>query len=151
MATLALASQMGLRVGSAPDTFLGAGLQTCGRLIDEGVIGEPVAAVAFMAGHGPESWHPDPAFFYKKGAGPMFDMGPYYLTALVSLLGPVARVSGTARKSFPERIATSEARHGRAPARRGADALRGYARLRVRAGGHHDHELRHLGAQPAAD
>jgi predicted dehydrogenase len=110
--TLALASRMGLRVGSAPDTFLGAGLQTCGRLIDEGVIGEPVAAVAFMAGHGPESWHPDPAFFYRKGAGPMFDIGPYYLTALVSLLGPVARVSGTARKSFPERIATSEARRG---------------------------------------
>ena len=112
MATLALASRMGLRVGSAPDTFLGAGLQTCGRLIDEGVIGEPVAAVAFMAGHGPESWHPDPAFFYRKGAGPMFDMGPYYLTALVSLLGPVVRVSGTARKSFAERIATSDARRG---------------------------------------
>ncbi len=111
-ATLALAAQKRLRVGSAPDTFLGAGLQTCGRLIDEGVIGEPVAAVAFMAGHGPESWHPDPGFFYKKGAGPMFDMGPYYLTALVSLLGPVARVSGTARKSFAERIATSEARRG---------------------------------------
>ncbi len=65
-----------------------------------------------MAGHGPESWHPDPAFFYRKGAGPMFDMGPYYLTALISMLGPVARVSGTARKSFPERIATSEARRG---------------------------------------
>ena len=112
MAIVALASQARLRVGSAPDTFLGAGLQTCGRLIDEGVIGEPVAAVAFMAGHGPESWHPDPAFFYRKGAGPMFDMGPYYLTALVSLLGPVARVSGTARKSFPERIATSDTRRG---------------------------------------
>lgn len=112
LTTLALAQQKGLRVGSAPDTFLGAGLQTCGRLIDEGVIGQPVAAVAFMAGHGPESWHPDPGFFYKKGAGPMFDIGPYYLTALVSLLGPVVRVSGTARKSFPERIATSEARMG---------------------------------------
>jgi predicted dehydrogenase len=112
MATVALASGKGLRVGSAPDTFLGAGLQTCGRLIDEGVIGEPVAAVAFMAGRGPESWHPDPGSFYKKGAGPMFDIGPYYLTALVSLLGPVARVSGTARKSFPERIATSQAHRG---------------------------------------
>ena len=110
--TLALAGRMGLRVGSAPDTFLGAGIQTCGRLIDEGVIGEPVAAVAFMAGHGPESWHPDPGNFYRQGAGPMFDIGPYYLTALVSLLGPVVRVSGTARKSFPERIATSEARRG---------------------------------------
>ena len=112
LATVAIAERMGLRVGAAPDTFLGAGLQTCASLIDQGIIGEPVAAVAFMAGHGPESWHPDPAFFYKKGAGPMFDMGPYYLTALVSLLGPVARISGVARKSFAERIATSEARRG---------------------------------------
>ena len=112
LATVAIAERMGLRVGAAPDTFLGAGLQTCASLIDQGIIGEPVAAVAFMAGHGPESWHPEPAFFYKKGAGPMFDMGPYYLTALVSLLGPVARISGVARKTFAERIATSEARRG---------------------------------------
>jgi predicted dehydrogenase len=111
-ATVALAESRGLRVGCAPDTFLGAGLQTCINLIDQGVIGEPVAAVAFMAGHGPESWHPDPAFFYKQGAGPMFDMGPYYLTTLIAMLGPVARISGVARKSFAERIATSEARKG---------------------------------------
>jgi predicted dehydrogenase len=110
--TVALAGRLGLRVGSAPDTFLGAGLQTCAGLIDRGIIGEPVAAVACFAGHGPESWHPDPAFFYKPGAGPMFDMGPYYLTTLVSLLGPVTRLSGVARKSFVERIATSEARRG---------------------------------------
>jgi predicted dehydrogenase len=110
--TIALAERRGLRVGCAPDTFLGSGLQTCIHLIDQGVIGEPVAAVAFMAGHGPESWHPDPAFFYRKGAGPMFDMGPYYLTALIAMLGPVARISGVARKSFAERIATSEARKG---------------------------------------
>jgi predicted dehydrogenase len=111
--TIALAASKGLRVGSAPDTFLGAGLQTCRKLIDDGAIGVPVAAAAFMTGHGPESWHPDPEFFYKAGAGPMFDMGPYYLTALVSLLGPVTRVSGSTRASFPQRTIGSSARQGR--------------------------------------
>ena len=111
-ATLALAREEGLRVGSAPDTFLGGGLQTCRKLIDDGAIGEPVAAVAFMTGHGPEGWHPDPEFFYKPGAGPMFDMGPYYLTALVSLLGPIARVTGSTRISFPERTIGSEPKRG---------------------------------------
>ena len=111
-ATLALAREKGLRVGSAPDTFLGGGLQTCRKLIDDGAIGEPVAAVAFMTGHGPEGWHPDPEFFYKPGAGPMFDMGPYYLTALISLLGPIARVTGSARISFPERTIGSGPKQG---------------------------------------
>ena len=111
-ATLALAREKGLRVGSAPDTFLGGGLQTCRKLIDDGAIGEPVAAVAFMTGHGPEGWHPDPEFFYKPGAGPMFDMGPYYLTALVSLLGPITRVTGSARSSFPERTIGSGPNQG---------------------------------------
>ena len=111
-ATLALAREKGLRVGGAPDTFLGGGLQTCRKLIDDGVIGEPVAAVAFMTGHGPEGWHPDPEFFYKPGAGPMFDMGPYYLTALISLLGPIARVTGSARISFPERTIGSGPKQG---------------------------------------
>lgn len=111
-AILVAAERNGVRVGCAPDTFLGGGLQTCRRLIDSGAIGEPVAATAFMLGHGPEAWHPNPSFFYKNGAGPMFDMGPYYLTALVHLLGPVARVSGSARASFPERIATSKSRYG---------------------------------------
>ncbi len=111
-AILAAAQSKGLRVGCAPDTFLGGGLQTCRKLIDDGVIGVPVAATAFMAGHGPESWHPNPDFFYKQGAGPLFDMGPYYLTALVHLLGPVRRVTASARISFPERIATSAALNG---------------------------------------
>jgi predicted dehydrogenase len=109
---LDLADARGLLVGCAPDTFLGAGLQTCRRLIDEGAIGEPVAATAFMAGHGPESWHPDPEFFYKVGGGPLFDLGPYYITALVSLLGPVARVAGSARISFAERLITSKPKYG---------------------------------------
>jgi len=105
---VALAKEKGLRVGSAPDTFLGGGLQTCRKLIDDGWIGTPVAATAFMTGHGPEGWHPDPEFFYKVGGGPMFDMGPYYLTALVNLLGPVKRVTGSAQISHPQRIIGSE-------------------------------------------
>ena len=74
---LALAAAKGLRVVCAPDTFLGGGIQTCRKLIDDGAIGQPVAAVAFMMNHGPEHWHPDPDFYYQVGAGPMFDRGPY--------------------------------------------------------------------------
>jgi len=110
--TLAAAAKMGVLVGCAPDTFLGGGGQTCRKLIDEGAIGEPVAAVAFMAGRGHESWHPAPEFYYQLGGGPMFDMGPYYLTALVNLLGPVKRVTGSTRITFPERTITSEPRRG---------------------------------------
>jgi predicted dehydrogenase len=102
----------GLRVGCAPDTFLGGGLQTCRKLIDDGVIGEPVAATAFMPSHGPESWHPNPTFFYQTGAGPMFDMGPYYLTAMINLMGGIHRVTGSTRISFPERTITSKEHYG---------------------------------------
>lgn len=109
---LALAKEKGLRVGSAPDTFLGGGIQTCRKLIDDGWIGEPVAATAFMMWAGHESWHPSPEFFYKVGGGPMFDMGPYYLTALVNLLGPVRRVSGSARITHAERTITSQPLYG---------------------------------------
>ena len=91
---LAAAKARGLLVGCAPDTFLGGGLQTCRKLIDDGWIGRPVAATAFMAGHGVEAWHPNPFFYYQKGGGPVFDMGPYYLTALINLLGPARRVTG---------------------------------------------------------
>ncbi len=109
---LALAAERGVLVGGAPDTFLGGGLQTARQLIDEGMIGLPIAATAVMYSHGHESWHPDPAFYYQPGAGPMLDMGPYYVTALVSLLGPVARVASIAGISFPERTITSEPRAG---------------------------------------
>jgi predicted dehydrogenase len=109
---LAIAGKKNLRVGGAPDTFLGAGLQTCRKLIDDGAIGAPIGATAFMMCHGHESWHPDPEFYYKVGGGPMFDMGPYYLTALVSLMGPVKRVAGTTRITFPERTITSAPKNG---------------------------------------
>jgi predicted dehydrogenase len=104
---LALARRKGLRVGCAPDTFMGAAIQTCRKLIDEGAIGQPIGASAFMTCHGHESWHPAPEFYYKPGGGPMFDMGPYYLTALVALMGPVRRVTGSARATFAERLITS--------------------------------------------
>ena len=107
LAILAAAKKQGVRVSCAPDTFLGGGLQTARKLIEEGAIGRPVAAVAFMTGHGPEHWHPNPDFFYDIGAGPVFDMGPYYLTALVHLLGPVKRVTSSTTIAFPEREITN--------------------------------------------
>ncbi|MCL2759817.1 MAG: Gfo/Idh/MocA family oxidoreductase [Treponema sp.] len=106
------AAEKGVRVGGAPDTFLGAGLQTCRKLIDDGWIGAPVAATAFMMNHGHEHWHPAPDFFYKDGGGPMFDIGPYSLTALINLLGPVKRVCGSTGKSFPTRTIATKHRHG---------------------------------------
>lgn len=109
---LALAEEKKLRVGCAPDTFLGAAIQTCRKVIDDGWIGEPVAATAFMMGHGHEHWHPNPEFFYQPGGGPMFDMGPYYLTALCALIGPVRRVGASTRISFPERLITSQPYRG---------------------------------------
>ena len=106
------AKEKGVLVGCAPDTFLGAGLQTCRDLIDAGAIGTPVSATANMLCHGHESWHPDPEFYYKVGGGPMFDMGPYYLTALVHLIGPISSVAGQANITFPERTVTSEPKKG---------------------------------------
>jgi predicted dehydrogenase len=99
-----LAEERGLMIGGAPDTFLGAGIQTCRKLIDEGAIGDVVGATAFMTGHGPESWHPDPEFFYKRGGGPMMDMGPYYVTALINLLGGVKRLGGMVATPFRQRV-----------------------------------------------
>lgn len=109
---VALAEEKGLRIGGAPDTFLGAGIQTCRKLIDEGWIGTPVGASAFMVCRGHESWHPDPEFYYKHGGGPMMDMGPYYLSALVNLLGEVKMVSGMTCISYPERLITSQPKAG---------------------------------------
>ncbi len=109
---LEAADKKGVRVGGAPDTFLGGGIQTCRKLIDDGWIGRPIAATAFMVCHGHESWHPAPEFYYKRGGGPMFDMGPYYLTALVNLMGPVERVAGATQTTFAQRTITSEPLNG---------------------------------------
>ncbi len=106
------AERAGLRVGSAPDTFLGGAHQTARKLLDDGAIGRPLSGAAFMMNHGHEHWHPDPAFYYTAGGGPMLDMGPYYLTNLVNLLGPVASVTGVATAGHAERTISSERRRG---------------------------------------
>lgn len=109
---LETATSEGLLVGSAPDTFLGAGLQTARSVVDAGRIGEPIAATAIWASGGHESWHPHPDLYYRRGGGPIFDMGPYYVTALVSLLGPARRVTGSTARTFEERTISSEPRDG---------------------------------------
>ncbi|CAM3430522.1 Gfo/Idh/MocA family protein [Marinicrinis lubricantis] len=106
------AKEKGLRVACAPETFMGGGIQTCLQLIDNDAIGQPVAAAAFMMGRGHEHWHPNPEFYYQTGGGPLFDMGPYYLTALVQLLGPIQSISASAKITFPQRTILSEPKKG---------------------------------------
>jgi predicted dehydrogenase len=101
-----------VRVGCAPDTVLGTGVQTARACLDAGEIGTPVAATAFMVTPGHERWHPAPEFYYQPGGGPLFDMGPYYLTALVTLLGPVRRVTGMAATPRATRTIGSGPRAG---------------------------------------
>lgn len=98
------AERQGLRVGCAPDTFLFAGGQAARKCLDEGGIGKPLWGSAFCCSHGPEDWHPNPAFYYDLGGGPMLDMGPYYLTALVHLLGPAKSVIARCGRGFGERV-----------------------------------------------
>jgi len=109
---LEAAHAKGLRVATAPDTFLGAGIQSARRLIENGDIGVPLTALTLMQSPGPESWHPNPDFLFQEGAGPLFDIGPYYLTALVQLFGPVARVSASASKARETRVIGSGPRAG---------------------------------------
>src|SRR5215471_18521417 len=107
-----LAERKDLRVGCAPDTFLGGGHQTARKLVDDGAIGTPVAGTAIFGCPGHERWHPAPGFYYLRGGGPMLDMGPYYITDLVQLLGPVASVMGSAARPKNERLVTSEPMNG---------------------------------------
>lgn len=109
---LAVADAAGLRVGSAPDTFMGGRLQTCRRLIDDGRLGDIVGASAFFLSHGHEWHHPSPAFLYGAGAGPILDIGPYYVTALLSLLGPVASATAMASRTYPRRTIENGPRRG---------------------------------------
>jgi predicted dehydrogenase len=106
------AQAAGLRVGGAPDTFLGSRLQTCRALLDEGRLGAVVGASAFVVSHGHEWHHPSPAFFYQPGAGPLMDIGPYYVQALLSLLGPVDAVAGMASRTYATRTIESEPLRG---------------------------------------
>ncbi len=104
---ISAAASRGLRVGCAPDTVLGTGIQTARAVIDQGGIGTAHSAVAFMASPGHEAWHQRPQFYYQQGGGPLYDMGPYYLTALVHLLGPVKRVVGASSRPRPRRVVGS--------------------------------------------
>lgn len=110
---LDLASEKGLRVGCAPDTILGDSHQLCRKLLDSGAVGQVVSGSAFIMSRGPEAWHPNPFFYYEKGGGPLFDMGPYYLSALINFLGPVRSVSALTKTSFPERIAGCKEHFGK--------------------------------------
>ncbi len=107
-ALVELAKEKGLWIGGAPDTFMGSGIQTCRKLIDEGLIGEIIGGRCVMGSHGVESWHPDPDFYYQRGGGPVLDMGPYYITALINLLGGIKKVYATSRTTFSERLITAE-------------------------------------------
>ncbi len=101
---VAAAKARGLALGSAPDTFLGAAGRLARQMMEDGRIGTPVTGTAFMLGRGMEHWHPDPGFYYQPGAGPVMDMGPYYLTTLVILLGPVRRVQAVATSGQAEAV-----------------------------------------------
>jgi predicted dehydrogenase len=106
------AAGAGLRVGCAPDTVLGTGVQTARAAVDAGRIGTPHSATAFMTTPGHERWHPDPEFYYQPGGGPLLDMGPYYLTSLVHLLGPVERVVGASSRPSATRTIGSGPKAG---------------------------------------
>jgi predicted dehydrogenase len=111
-ALLAAAAAAGVRVGCAPDTVLGAGLQTARRLIDEGAIGLPQTALTLMQSPGPESWHPSPEFLFQPGAGPLFDLGPYYFSALATIFGPAVRVAAVGRRAAEARVIGSGPKAG---------------------------------------
>ena len=107
-AIVTAAEAAGKRVGSAPDTFLGGGHQLARRMFDAGEIGRPIAGNIWFASHGIEHWHPDPRFFYSHGGGPVLDIGAYYVSAMVNLIGPVSRVTAIGGRGYPERLVTSE-------------------------------------------
>jgi predicted dehydrogenase len=111
-AVLAAAAERDVRVGCAPDTVLGTGIQTARRTIDDGLIGRPISATATMVTPGHERWHPNPDFYYVPGGGPLLDMGPYYVTSLVTLLGPVVSVIGAASRTRDSRSIGSGPRQG---------------------------------------
>ena len=107
------ARKAGLRIGCAPDTVLGAGCQSVRALVDAGKVGRIVGGSAHFMGHGPDHWHPNPAFFYQPGAGPMMDMGPYYISHLVHHLGPVRRLQAHTRMTWKERVIPRGANAGK--------------------------------------
>ena len=109
---LDIAANNGLKVGCAPDTFLGGRWQTVRKLVDQGAIGAPTGVAAFVPTHGTERHNPNPDFYYQKGGGPLLDLGPYYLSAMVFCLGAIKRVCGLSRRTFSARMIENGPRHG---------------------------------------
>lgn len=109
---LDLAKEKNLMLACAPDTLLGAGTQMCRKLIEEGLIGTPIASLGQTLNGGPEPWHPNPFFFYQKGAGPLYDVGPYYIGDILYLFGPAKQVCCMAKKSYEKRIIGSQPHRG---------------------------------------
>ncbi len=109
---LAKAKAAGVRVACAPDTILGGGLQSARRLIESGAIGRPLTGLTLFQSPGPESWHPNPEFLFAVGGGPLFDIGPYYLTTLVQIFGPVAKVTATSSTASATRVIGSGPKAG---------------------------------------
>lgn len=107
-----LAVQKNVRIGSAPDTFLGGAHQRARDIVDSGEVGKIVGGSCYFQSHGMEDWHPQPDFFYQPGGGPILDMGPYYISNLIQLLGPVNQVVAMASKPFAQRTISSEPRSG---------------------------------------
>ncbi|MFN3145423.1 MAG: Gfo/Idh/MocA family protein [Paracoccaceae bacterium] len=107
-----LAAARGLQVGSAPDTFLGGAHQLARHLVDAGAVGKITSGTCFVQSPGMEMWHPNPDFFFKPGGGPILDLGPYYISNLVQLLGPVRRVGAISGMGSALRTITSAPRHG---------------------------------------
>ena len=107
-----LAAKKGLRVGSAPDTFLGGAHQLARAAIDDGMVGRIIGGTCHVMSHGMEHWHPNPDFFFQPGGGPVLDLGPYYITNLIQLIGPVTSVAALANASFPTRTISNGPRHG---------------------------------------
>ena len=142
------AAARSLRLGCAPDTFLGGAHQTARQCIDQGMIGRPIGGTAFFMCPGHERWHPNPAFYYLAGGGPMLDMGPYYITDLVNLLGPVESVAGAATRLRFERLITSEPLNGNTDPGPRCDARDGDAQIRQRRRGERDDELRRRQSSP---
>ncbi|EFO29601.1 oxidoreductase domain protein [Roseibium sp. TrichSKD4] len=108
----ALAAEKGLRVGSAPDTFLGGAHQAARAAIDSGELGKITSGTCQVMSHGMEAWHPNPDFFFKPGGGPVLDMGPYYIANLINLIGPVKRVAALTSMATPTRTISSQPRAG---------------------------------------
>lgn len=107
-----IAKDRGLRVGSAPDTFLGGAHQLARHLVDSGAVGSVTSGTCFVQSPGMEMWHPNPDFFFQPGGGPVLDLGPYYISNLVQLIGPVKRVAAMASSASEYRTITSQPRHG---------------------------------------